>query len=163
MTGRKLERPWLGAKLDEVTRELAEQLKLGRVAGALVVRLYDKSPAAEAGLQAGDVIVGVDGHEVDDERAVDYRLTTRGIGNRAQLDIVRDGRRTKVEVALRAAPTAGHDVRDLSGAHPFDGARVANMLPSIADELGVEDQEGVVVVSVRRAPPRPGSASRRAT
>ena len=149
VTGRKLQRPWLGAKLDEVTRELAEELKLSRVAGAVVVRLYDKSPAAEAGLMAGDVIVSVDGRDVDDARAVHYRLTTRGIGNRAQLDIVRRGRRTKVEVALRAPPTAGLDARDLAGAHPFDGARVANILPGAAEELGVEDEEGVVLVSVR--------------
>ena len=58
VAGRKLERPWLGAKLDAVTREMAEALGLDRVAGALVARLYDKGPAAEAGLQAGDVIVG---------------------------------------------------------------------------------------------------------
>ena len=63
------------------------------------------------GLQAGDVIVGVDGHEVDDERAVVYRLTMRGIGNRARLDIVRDGRHTSVDVALRAAPQAGQGRR----------------------------------------------------
>ena len=149
VTGRKLQRPWLGAKLDEVTRELAEELKLSRVAGAVVVRLYDKSPAAEAGLMAGDVIVSVDGRDVDDARAVHYRLTTRGIGNRAQLDIVRRGRRTKVEVALRAAPTGGLDARDLAGAHPFDGAKVANILPGAAEDLGVEDEEGVVLVSVR--------------
>jgi Do/DeqQ family serine protease len=150
--GRKLERPWLGAKLSSVTRELADQLKLGRVAGALVARVYDKSPAAEAGLQAGDVIVGVDGHEVDDDRGVDYRLITRGIGNRARLELVRDGRRASVEVALRAAPSAGlNDVRDLSGAHPFDGARVANLMPSLADELGIADQDsGVVVLGVRQ-------------
>jgi Do/DeqQ family serine protease len=157
VAGRRLERPWLGAKLAPVTRELADSLKLGRVAGALVARVYDKSAAADAGLQAGDVIAGVDGHEVDDERAVVYRLTTRGIGNRSRLDIVRDGRRTSVEVALRAPPQAGKDdVRNLSGAHPFDGARVANLLPSVADELGVADQEGVVVLSVR-----PGSTAAR--
>jgi Do/DeqQ family serine protease len=149
--GRKLERPWLGAKLAPVTRALADQLKLGRVAGALVARVYETSPAAEAGLLVGDVIVGVDGHEVDDDRGVDYRLITRGIGKRARLDLVRDGRRTSVDVVLRAAPKAGRDdVRDLSGAHPFDGARVANLLPSIADELGVAEQEGAVVLSVRR-------------
>jgi Do/DeqQ family serine protease len=149
VTGRKLERPWLGAKLDAVTRELAEELKLSRVAGALIVRLYDKGPAAEAGLQAGDVIVSVDGHDVDDARAVLYRLTTRGIGNRAQLEVVRRGRRTKVEVALRAAPSAGLDARDLIGAHPFDGARAANILPGTAEELGIEDEEGVVLLAVR--------------
>jgi len=40
-------------------------------------------------------------------------------------------------------------VRNLSGAHPFDGARVANIMPVIVDELGLEDQEGVVILSVQ--------------
>jgi S1-C subfamily serine protease len=151
VAGRKLERPWLGAKLVPVTRQLAEGLKLGRVAGALVARVYDRSPAADAGLQVGDVIIGVDGHEVDDARAVTYRLTTRGVGRTVRLDVMRDGRHVAVQLALRAPPRAGKDdVRDLSGRHPFDGARVANLLPSIAEELGIEDQEGVAVLSVRR-------------
>jgi Do/DeqQ family serine protease len=149
LTGRKLDRPWLGAKLEAVTRDLAEELKLGRVAGALVTRLQDNSPAAEAGLQAGDVVVGVDGHEVDDPRAVLYRLTTRGIGNRARLEVVRKGRRTTVEIALRAAPAGALDARDLSGSHPFDGARVANILPATAEELGIDREDGVVILSVR--------------
>ena len=110
VTGRKLQRPWLGAKLDAVTREMAEALGLPRVSGALVARLYEKSPAAQAGLQAGDVIVGVDGHEVTDARAVNYRLTTRGIGQRARLEVVRKGQRLAVEVAL-ARSAAGRQGR----------------------------------------------------
>ena len=150
VAGRKLERPWLGAKLDTMTREMAEAMGLARVAGAIVARLYDAGPAAEAGLQAGDVIVAVDGHEVADARAIQYRLTTRGVGNRCRLDVVRKGRQLSVDVALRAAPQAGKDdVRNLSGAHPFDGARVGNILPGTADELGIEDQEGVVILQVR--------------
>ncbi|KAB2917823.1 MAG: Do family serine endopeptidase [Hyphomicrobiaceae bacterium] len=150
VTGRKVERPWIGAKLDAVTRDIAEGLKLDRVAGAVIVRLYPNSPAAEAGLEAGDVIVAVDGYEVTDARAVNYRLTTRGIGNRARLDVVRKGRRMTVEVSLRAPPAAGRDdIRNLAGPHPFDGARVANILPGMADELGIDDQDGVVVLSVR--------------
>jgi Do/DeqQ family serine protease len=150
VSGKTLERPWLGAKLDAVTRELAERLKLERVAGALIVRLYDKGPAAEAGLQAGDVIINVDGHEVDDARAVLYRLTTRGIGNRAKIEVVRRGERSTLEVMLRAAPPADPgDVRDLAGAHPFDGASVSNIVPGAADDLGVDVQQGVVLLSVR--------------
>jgi Do/DeqQ family serine protease len=150
IAGRKLERPWLGAKLDTMTREMAEAMGMARVAGAIVARLYDSSPAAQAGLEPGDVIVAVDGYEVADARAVLYRLTTRGVGNRCRLDIVRKGRRLSLEVTLRAAPQAGRDdVRNLSGAHPFDGARVGNILPAVADELGLEDQEGVVILQVR--------------
>ena len=150
VAGRKLERPWLGARLDTVTREMAEALGLERVAGAIVARVADRSPALEAGLQTGDVILAVDGYEAADARAVLYRLTTHGIGNRARLDVFRKGKRLPLEIALRAAPPAGKDdVRNLSGTHPFDGARVANILPSVADELGLEDQEGVVILSVR--------------
>src|SRR5207248_6451223 len=87
VAGRKLERPWLGAKLDAVTREMAEAMGLARVAGAIVARLYEKSPAAEAGMQAGDVIVAVDGHEVADARAGLYRLASRGGGNRRRPDV----------------------------------------------------------------------------
>ena len=150
IAGHKLERPWLGAKLDTMTREMAEALGIARVAGAIVTRVYDIGSAAQAGLQAGDVIVAVDGYEVADARAILYRLTTRGVGNRCRLDIVRKGRQLSLDVALRAAPQAGKDdVRNLSGAHPFDGARVSNILPAVADELGLEDQEGVVILQVR--------------
>src|SRR5215510_12761590 len=142
ISGRKLERPWLGAKLDAVTRELGEALALDRVAGALVVKVYDHSAAAEAGLQSGDVIVAVDGYEIADPRAVSYRLTTRGIGNKCNLDVVRKGRKMTVALPVRAPPKAGRDdVRNLSGTHPFDGARVANILPGTAAELGLADEE----------------------
>ncbi len=151
ISGRKLERPWLGAKLDSVTRELGEALALDRVAGALVVKVFEHSAAAEGGLQAGDVIVAADGYEIADPRAVYYRLTTRGIGNKCNLDIVRKGRKMALALDVRAPPKAGRDdVRNLSGVHPFDGARVANILPGMAAELGVDDeQDGVVIVSVQ--------------
>src|SRR5262249_29153118 len=144
------ERPWLGAKLETMTRDMAEAMGATRVAGAIITRLSNPGPAAQAGLQTGDVIVAVDGYEVADARAILYRLTTRGVGNGCRLDIVRQGRQLSLEVALRAAPQAGKDdVRNLSGAHPFDGARVGNILPAVADELGLEDAEGVVILQVR--------------
>jgi Do/DeqQ family serine protease len=150
VAGHKIERPWLGARLDGLTRDVAEALGLPRVSGALVVSVFAKSPAAEAGLENGDVIVGVDDYEVADARAVNYRLMTRGIGNSSRLDVVRKGHRLNIAVALRAAPPVGKDdMRNLSGVHPLDGARVANILPATADELGLEDQEGVVIVAVK--------------
>jgi len=151
VSGRKLERPWLGARLDGVNRDLAEALNLDRVAGALVSSVSNRGPAAQAGLEPGDVIVKIDGYEVVDERAVAYRLMTRGIGNTARFDIVRKGRRISVDVALRSAPQPGaNDLRVLSGQHPLDGTRVANLVPAISDELGIDEQEGVVILEVSR-------------
>ena len=107
-------------------------------------------PAAEAGLEAGDVIMNVDGFEVTDPRGVQYRLTTRGIGNTVKLDVIRKGQPVTVNLKLAPAPKPGRDdVRNLAGQHPLDGARVSNILPGIADEMGLDDTSGVVVLSVR--------------
>jgi Do/DeqQ family serine protease len=150
--GRKVERPWLGARLETVTRDLAESLGLDRVAGAVVARVSDKGPAAAAGLQAGDVIVHIDGFEVADARSAQYRLTTRGIGSTVKVDVLRKGQPYTLELNLVAAPAPGRDdVRNLAGQHPLDGARVSNILPAVADELGLDEAEGVVVLSVRRS------------
>jgi Do/DeqQ family serine protease len=155
ITGRKVERPWLGAKLEHLTRDIAEQLQIDRVAGAVVMRVTDRSPAAEAGLQPGDVVVKVDGFEVGDARAVIYRLTTKGVGKTADIEVIRKGKPVVVRVALKAPPQPGKDdVRTLLGSHPFDGARVSNVGPALADELGLDDSSGVVIVAVR-----PGSTA----
>lgn len=157
VAGRKVERPWIGARLESMTREVAEGLGLDRVAGALVARVDAKGPAAEAGLEAGDVVTHVDGFEVPDARSALYRVTTRGVGKTAELNVLSRGRQKVVKLKLVAAPPPGpEDVRNLSGRHPFDGARVANLLPGIADELGIDATEGVAILSVR-----PGSIAGR--
>jgi Do/DeqQ family serine protease len=149
-SGRKVERPWLGARLEAMTRDTAEALGLDRASGALVARVSEKGPAAEAGLEPGDVITRIDGFEVTDARTAYYRLTTRGIGNSAEVDVLRKGRPETLKIALKSPPQPGKDdVRNLAGDHPFEGARVSNILPSVADELGLDSNDGVVILSVR--------------
>jgi Do/DeqQ family serine protease len=148
--GRKFERPWIGAKLEAMSHDIAQHLGLSRVTGAVVRRLYDKGPAASAGLEADDVITHVDGVEVADARAVYYRLATKGIGQTAQLTVIRKGRPVDISLPLIAAPKPGlNDARNLSGNNPLDGARVSNILPSVADDLGIDETEGVAILSVR--------------
>jgi Do/DeqQ family serine protease len=151
IAGRKIERPWIGAQLDTVTREMAEILGLERISGAVVKSLTSGGPAARAGLELGDVITTVDGFEVGDAHAAHYRMTTRGIGKSSKLGVIRKGRTLEVEVSLTVAPKPGKDdVRNLSGNNPFDGARVSNILPSVADELNLDETDGVVIVAVRK-------------
>ncbi len=150
LSGRKVERPWLGAKLDAVTREIAEGLGLARVAGAVVTRVSDKGPASAAGIEPGDVIMRVDGVEVTDARAVFYRLTTKGVGQTVKLSVIRKGKPLDLDIALVAPPAAGKDdIKNLSGQHPLDGARVSNILPALADEMSLDQTDGVVVLSIR--------------
>jgi Do/DeqQ family serine protease len=149
-SGKKVERPWIGAKLETVSREVAEGLGLNRIAGAVVTRLYDGGPAARAGVEAGDVVTHVDGVEVTDARSVYYRLTTKGVGQTTKLTVLRKGKPVDVELPLEAPPKAGKDdARNLSGNHPLDGARISNLVPSVADEFGLDPMDGVVILSVR--------------
>ncbi|WP_174263798.1 Do family serine endopeptidase [Hyphomicrobium sp. CS1BSMeth3] len=150
LSGKKIQRPWLGARLDSITREIAEGLRLSRSSGALVTRVHKDGPAAAAGIEPGDVITMVDGHEVTDARAVNYRLATRGIGHAVQINLIRKGRAVALQLPLQPPPQIGaDDVRNLTGNHPFDGARIANLVPHVADELDLDEAGGIVVLSVR--------------
>lgn len=154
--GRTVERPWLGARLQSMDRDMAEALGVTRISGAVVMRVYENGPAEAAGLEPGDVVIKVDGFQVADARGVNYRLTTRGIGNTSQMVVLRDGREQELKVRLQAPPVPSKgDFRNLSGPHPFDGARVANLLPTLVEDMEIDIDDGVVVVSVRR-----GSAAR---
>jgi Do/DeqQ family serine protease len=95
-----VKRPWLGAKLQAVTPEIADSMSLKRPAGALISTVAGDGPAAKAGLKPGDVIASVDGQAVDDTNAFDYRFATKPLGGTAQLGVWRGGHEMKVAVAV---------------------------------------------------------------
>jgi Do/DeqQ family serine protease len=150
VTGRELKRPWLGARLEPVTREIADALGLERVTGAFVARVYEEGPARQSGLLEKDVIVGIDEHEVEDPRALTYRINTKGVGASARLHVLRDGTEQTLDISLEEAPSLDSAAqRELSGAHPFDGTRVAMLSPTLAEEIGLDDLAGVIITDVR--------------
>jgi Do/DeqQ family serine protease len=147
--GTTVKRPWLGAKLQAVTPEIADSLGLKRPVGALVATVTEKSPAARGGLKTGDLIVAIDGQTVDDQNAFDYRFATKALGGNAQLGIVRAGKETKLNVALEAAPETPRDELVIKARSPFMGVKVANISPALADELHLDaSAEGVIVLEV---------------
>ena len=142
-------RPWLGAKLQAVTPEIADGLGLKRPAGALVASITDKSPAARAGLKSGDLIVGIDGQPVDDPNAFDYRFATKAIGGQAQLGLIRAGREMRIAITLQTAPESPRNEVLISARSPLLGAKVVNLSPAVAEELRLDaTAEGVAVVDI---------------
>ncbi len=122
---------------------------LKRPAGALVSSVTDSSPAAQAGLKAGDVIVSVDGQPVEDPNAFDYRFATKPLGGSAQLGVLRGGRDMAVTVALRSAPDTPRDEMTIRSRSPFSGAKVANLSPALADELQLQNVDsGVAILDI---------------
>ncbi|HMK79308.1 MAG TPA: DegQ family serine endoprotease [Xanthobacteraceae bacterium] len=147
--GSTVKRPWLGAKLQNVTPDIAESLGLKRPAGALVATVAEKSPAARAGLKTGDLIVAIDGQLVEDQNAFDYRFATKPLGGQAQLGIIRNGKEATLRVALETAPETARDEILIQARSPFMGLKVVNISPAVADELRLDSTaEGVVVTEV---------------
>ncbi len=145
--GKAVKRPWLGARLQAVTPEIAESLGLRSPTGALVASVVANSPAAKAGIKSSDLIVSIDGQTVDDPNAFDYRFATRPLGGTAQIEVQRGGKPVKLSVTLETAPDTGRNEIVINGRSPFQGAKVANISPAVADELHLDaDTEGVVVL-----------------
>jgi Do/DeqQ family serine protease len=147
--GKAVRRPWLGARLQAVTPEIAETLGLRRPSGALVANVVSGSPGARAGLKPSDLIVAIDGQAVDDPNAFDYRFATRPLGGAAEVEVQRSGKPVKLTVPLETAPDGGRNEITLTTRSPFQGAKVANISPAVADELHLDaDTEGVVVTDL---------------
>jgi Do/DeqQ family serine protease len=144
-----VKRPWLGARLQAVTSEIAESIGLKRPAGALVTQVTQGSPAARGGLRTGDLIVALDDQSIEDSNAFDYRFATKMIGGTSRIRLQRSGRDTTVTVALEAAPELPRDELVIESRSPFQGVKISNISPSLADQLRLDPgAEGVVVVEV---------------
>jgi Do/DeqQ family serine protease len=152
--GSTVRRPWLGARLQAVTPEIAESLGLKRPAGALIASVSPSSPAGRAGLKTSDLIVNIDGQIIEDPNAFDYRFATKPIGGSTKLSVVRAGREVAINVALEAAPDTPHDELVISLPSPFQGARISNISPALADDLRLDPTtQGVVIVDIANGSP----------
>jgi S1-C subfamily serine protease len=140
-------RPWLGAALQNVSKDIADSIGLDRPVGALVASLTDGGPAAEAGLKRGDVIVAVDGVAVEDGGGVGFRLGEKPVGGAASLSVQRNGAIVVLPLKLIAAPEIPpRDAIKIKTLSPFQGATVMNISPAIIEELSLaEAHDGVVV------------------
>ncbi|TBW34077.1 DegQ family serine endoprotease [Siculibacillus lacustris] len=154
-TGNVVRRPWLGATLQNVTADVAETLGLDRPRGALIAGLIPGGPAAKAGLKIGDLLLTIDGHDVDDPDGFGFRFGTRPLGGTAKVTIRRGKATQQIEIAALAAPeTVPRDERVIEGASPFAGTTVVNLSPAVAEELRLPfDAEGVVVRDVAPGSP----------
>ena len=167
--GQAVVRPWLGARTQTVTAEIARSMGMTAPQGALVADIWPNGPAARAGLRQGDVIVSVDGRTAADAAAVSYAISSRRPGDTLKLGVRRGG--GDQTLTLRAEPPPATPARDqqvISGRNPFDGATVVNLSPAVADELGRDPfiGKGVMVTNIARgfamnAGLRPGDLIRR--
>jgi Do/DeqQ family serine protease len=100
----KVMRGWLGVATQPLTRELAESLGLREPRGAVVSRVYAGSPAAAAGVETNDVIVGFGGVAVEDYHHLQRLSADAEVGRTVALEIVRNRQKRTVEAKIAEAP-----------------------------------------------------------
>jgi len=139
-------RGYLGVAIDDLGGERARQLKLPAGEGALIIEVQPDSPAAQAGLKPGDVIVALGGKPVADRSALRNRAATLPAGAKVPLRYLRDGKPSTVEVTVGESPA----LLDL-------GLRLRALPPEQAQALPGSPASALVIDQVM-----PGSPAQRA-
>ncbi|MEO0721404.1 MAG: Do family serine endopeptidase [Pseudomonadota bacterium] len=148
----RIVRPWLGLKGQSVTYDMARTQGLERPVGVMVTEVYEDGPADRADLRRGDIVLSIDGREVFDERGMKFLAAVFSPGERAPVQILRNGETRDLSIRLAQPPgTTEADLVLLDGRHPFSGAEVAELSPALAEELGRDPfDEGVLVTRILR-------------
>jgi Do/DeqQ family serine protease len=141
--GHSVVRPWLGAKAQPVSADMARSLGMTGPRGVIIAQVWNGSSAARAGLKEGDIVLAIDGQPVNDEAGLTYGFATKQIGQAVTLTIRRNEREQALNLRAESAPSIpAADERTLGGQTPLSGATVINLSPAKAEALGVDPFSG---------------------
>lgn len=150
----KVSRAYLGIYGTNVDRTMAKGLGLEEAQGIVVGSVQEGTPAAEAGLQEGDVIKTLNGKKIENYSKFRTSIATREPGTEIKLGIVRDGESMTINVTLGELPseqTASNTQEPDKDLEEQLGFRAQNLTPDLAERLGLQpSQDGVVVTAISR-------------
>lgn len=149
VTGGKVVRGYLGIRIQELTKALAESLNIGTTEGVLVADVPPGAPAARAGIKRGDVIVAINGTPVQDPGQLRNMVAMTAPGTEVRLHLLRENQKRELTVKLGELPTE-QTARASEEARPPArlGFSVQGLTPELAEQLGYNGTEGVIVAQV---------------
>ncbi|TDQ82380.1 serine protease Do [Dongia mobilis] len=150
-----VERGWLGVEIQQVTPDLAQGLGLDEPRGALVANVDPASPAGQAGIEAGDVILGFDGSAVKELRDLPRLVAAAKPGDKAEILVLRGGREQTLNATIgrmendAVVASAGPAPESSGGIVVSDvlGARLAPLDDTARQRFGLADDAAGVVVA----------------
>ncbi len=144
----KVRRAWLGVYIQEVTPDIAEQFGLEKAEGVLVGDVIVESPAEEAGLARGDVILSVNEKEVNTPQELQDTIRALEIGEKATLIVNREGEEISFDLEIGEMPSEeGAETKERTFSEQT-GIRVEKVTSEIAREAGLPWVKGLVITDV---------------
>jgi len=142
-----VDRAWLGVQVQPVTAEIADSMGLKKAEGALVAEPQADSPAAKAGVAAGDVITAIDGAAIKDSRDLARKVGAMAPGSRVKMTLTRKGEVKTMDLTLAKMPDQKQAKAQGEKDASTDGPRLGlNLAP--AKDVGGAGSDGVAVVGV---------------
>jgi serine protease Do len=159
----KVDRGWLGVQIQEVTPEIARGLGLPKEGGALVADVTPGSPAGKAGFKQGDVILSFNGHDIIKVRDLPIVVAQTPVGEKAKVEISRDGKRDSLDVAIGPMPDnlevaansrGGDETPPEADNTSALGLKLAPLTEELRKRAGVaKSVKGVVVTGIEDSSP----------
>lgn len=160
----EVERGWLGVDIQALTYELAKNFGLDEPRGALVRSVLEGTPAAEAGIKRGDVILEIDQTPIRDRDHLINVVAAIDVGKEVDVKISRRGKEKSLKITLgkrpprpeREALVSGKPVPSDTGEKAFAGIQVQDLTDELAEKYGHQGETGVVIAHIK-----PGSRAAR--
>ena len=144
----KVTRGWLGVTIQDMTDDLAASFNFKGENGVLIGEVLEDGPADQAGLQAGDIIVNIDGHATSDMNHLRNRIAATEPGKKIKFELFRDGRTITKTVEIGELESQSFFSKNSSAPEDL-GLRIQNITPEIASQLRLHsDEQGVVVSQI---------------
>lgn len=156
-----VKRAFIGITIQPVTNDLAAHLELKVGEGAIVTQVFPKSPGETAKLEPGDVVLSLDGKPVSGPRSLQGIVERLEVDKSYGIQILRDGKKMNLPIVLKQMPDEytmanvtrqGRDEPEADDKGTVEvgdyGFKVREITPEIAEQLGLDSEEGVVVSSV---------------
>jgi serine protease Do len=147
-------RGFLGINLQDLTEDLAAEMKAPNTSGALVTQVYAASPAAKAGIARGDVVVEVDGRKIRDGRDLQLLVAGFSPGTKVSVKALREGKEKLFSIELgelnrELASRGGTPAQPDPDPDVLDGVTVADLDAQTRKEFSVpEDVKGALVTQI---------------
>lgn len=157
-TSGMVKRGWLGVQIQEVNRDLAESFGLDKPMGALVAQVFEDTPAEDAGVQEGDIILEFDGHPINRSSDLPHVVGRTLPGERAAMKIVRNQKRKTIQVEVGLLPDESGEKPDRKGPAQEQSFPLGLMTEEVPEELkkAWDISSGVLV---RRVMPGPAAVA----